>query len=128
MLRSIPKLYGYFSQYQINNKEVSSFLTKSSLNHFDLLKDQIKFVNPNITKYDLMKQFMIFFKDQITQSFNKKDSSMGSIKDSEKGILVGEGQVDENFEDEEEQEQDKNSFEMNIHDLQEYSFEMNISR
>ena len=45
-----------------------------------------------------MKQCMIFFKDQITQSFNKEDSFMGSIKDDEENILAGEGQADEDLE------------------------------
>ena len=91
----------------VNNKEVSTFLTKSSLNPFNLLKYQIKSVNPNISEYDLMKQCMMFFKDQITQSFSKEDSSMESIKDDEESILVGEGQVDK--EEEEEEEEDKHS-------------------
>ena len=59
---------------------------------------------------------MIFFIDQITQSFNKDDLSMGSIKDSEESILTGKGQADEDFKEEEE---DKHSFKMDIHDLQE---------
>ena len=45
---------GHFSQYQINNKEVSSFLTKSSLNPFDLLNDQIKAENLKISEVDLI--------------------------------------------------------------------------
>ena len=40
-----------------------------------------------------MKQCMIFFKDQLTQSFNREDLFMGSIKYSEEGILVGECQA-----------------------------------
>ena len=57
---------------------------------------------------------MIFFKDQITQSFNKEDSSMESLKDSEEGILAGEGEAKEDLD-----EEDKHSSNMDIHDLQE---------
>ena len=47
-----------------------------------MLKDQIKSKYPNISKADLMKRYMQFFKDQFI-SFFKDDSSMGSVKDSE---------------------------------------------
>ena len=86
----------YFSQYQVDKEEVSSFLTKSSLNPFDLLKNQIKSEQPDISEYELMKKCMFFFKDQFSQNFIKEDSSMGSAGkediDSEGDILAGESQ------------------------------------
>ena len=39
----------YFSKYQINNKEVSFFLKRLSLNPFRKLKDQIKSEHSNIS-------------------------------------------------------------------------------
>ena len=54
---------------------------------------------------------MQFFKDQITQSFNKEDSSMESIKDGDDNIIVGQGQ-------EHEEEEDINSEDMDIQERQ----------
>ena len=82
----------YFSQYQINSKEVSFFLSKSSFNPFDLLKDQIKSEHHNISEVDLMRRCMKYFKDQFQHSFGKDDSSMGSVKDSEDDLLADESQ------------------------------------
>ncbi|GFS39820.1 hypothetical protein Acr_00g0065090 [Actinidia rufa] len=90
-------------------EEVSTFLRKSSLNPFDLLKDQIKSENPNISEYELMKKCMFFFKDQFSSNFCKDDSSMGSgsnKEDTEECILAGESQdpeddLDENIDDQE---------------------------
>ena len=39
-----------------------------------------------------MKKCMSLFKEQFTNSFYKEDSSMGSVKSNEKGILAGESQ------------------------------------
>ena len=88
------KVNEYFSKYQTRHQEVTSFLNTSSLNPFDMLKSQIKFDYANISEMELMKKFMQSFKDQVTQSFttDKEDSSMGFVKDSKEGILVGEGQ------------------------------------
>ncbi|GFZ08015.1 hypothetical protein Acr_19g0009520 [Actinidia rufa] len=99
----------YFSQYHGGKEEVSTFLKKSSLNPFDLLKDQIKSENPNISEYELMKKCMFFFKDQFSSNFCKDDSSMGSgsnKEDTEECILAGEYQdpeddLDENIDDQE---------------------------
>ena len=99
----------HFSQYQVGKEEVSTFLSKSSLNPFDLLKDQIKSENPNISEYELMKKCMFFFKDQFSSNFCKDDSSMGSGSnkgDTDECILAGESQdpeddLDDNIEDQE---------------------------
>ncbi|GFS36096.1 hypothetical protein Acr_00g0043980 [Actinidia rufa] len=103
----------YFSPFQAptlyGKEEVSTFLRKSSLNPFDLLKDQIKSENPNISEYELMKKCMFFFKDQFSSNFCKDDSSMGSgsnKEDTEECILAGESQdpeddLDENIDDQE---------------------------
>ncbi|PSS23891.1 Reverse transcriptase/Ribonuclease [Actinidia chinensis var. chinensis] len=80
----------YFSKYQISNKKVSSFLSKSSFNTFDLLKDQIKSEPPNISKAYLMSKCMQFVKDQFHSLFAKGDSSMRSVKDSQENLLAGE--------------------------------------
>lgn len=101
--KDIEDLYGqinkkaddYFSLYQIGKEEVSTFLSKSSLNPFNLLKEQIKSDNPNISEYELMKKCMFFFKDQFSSSFCKDDSSMGSgsaKEDADESILAGESQ------------------------------------
>ncbi|XP_057486650.1 uncharacterized protein LOC130783343 [Actinidia eriantha] len=82
----------YFSKYQISNKKVSSFLSKSSFNPFDLLKNQIKSEPPNNSVADLMSKCMQFVKEQFHSSFAKNDSSMRSVKDSQEGLLARESQ------------------------------------
>ena len=102
----------YFFQYQVGKEEVSeisTFLSKSSLNPFDLLKEQIKSTNPNISEYELMKKCMFFFKDQFSSNFCKDDSSMGSgsaKEDADDSILAGKSQdpdddLEENIEEQE---------------------------
>ena len=92
----------------MGKEEVSTFLSKSSLNPFDLLKEQIKSVNPKISEYELMKKCMFFFKDQFSSNFYKDDSSMGSGSakdDAEEIILVRESQdPDDDLENIEDQE------------------------
>ncbi|XP_057486682.1 uncharacterized protein LOC130772810 isoform X2 [Actinidia eriantha] len=83
----------YFSQFQVNSQQVSSFLSKSSFNPIDLLKNKIKSEYPNISEIDLMKKCMQYFKDQIMTTFfknDKDDISMSSSKDQEGNILAGE--------------------------------------
>ena len=84
----------------MDKEEVSTFLSKSSLNPFELLKNQTKSENSNISEYDLMKKCMFFFKDQFSQFFSKKDSSMRSWgkETDDEDILAGEFQ-DPNDED-----------------------------
>ena len=81
----------YFSQYQINSKEISSFVSQSTLDPIEILKGQIKRSFPNISEAELMSKCMEYFQNQFLSSFQKEDSSMGNDSEDNE-ILAGEGQ------------------------------------
>ena len=84
----------HFAKYQTTHKEISFFWGISSLNHFEMLKVQIKSKYSGISEADLMIKCMNFFKDQFQSSFQSKDdSSINSAKDSDDNdyVIAGEG-------------------------------------
>ena len=85
----------HFRKHHNTSIDISIFLGKSSLNLFDLVKDQIKSVNTNISKQELMIKFMEILKEQFfnslqpdVSSFSKDDQSMPLVTDSEEEEYV----------------------------------------
>ena len=109
----------HFHKYQITSIAISNFLRKSSLNPFDLVNDQIKPANPNISEQELMIKCMEVLKEQFVRSFqlgkaniSKDDHSTVSItgNEEEEHVLAGE---DQSIED---TDVDINEEKLDIHD------------